>query len=75
MFKGSANWWWLRSPFSGHSNSFCCVGSGGAAYGNDANNSNGVCAGFHGHGNQAMRITEYSTIIKILIIGKILIII
>lgn len=75
MFKGSANNWWLRSPNSGNSNNFCNVNSDGTANNNNANNSNGVCAGFHGHGNQAMRITEYSTIIKILIIGKISIII
>ena len=34
--------WWERSPGSGHSVNFCCVGIGGKANGDIANNCNGV---------------------------------
>ena len=44
--SGSADVWWLRSPFSGNSYSFCFVGSGGSAYCNVASHSRGVCFGF-----------------------------
>ena len=44
--SGSASWWWLRSPRSGYSNSFCAVNSDGNAGWNIAYASNGVCAGF-----------------------------
>ena len=44
--SGSANWWWLRSPTSGTSYSFCGVVSGGYANWSYASNSYGVCAGF-----------------------------
>ena len=44
--SGSADWWWLRSPISGTSGSFCAVGSDGNTYWGGANNSRGVCAGF-----------------------------
>lgn len=42
-----ANWWWGRSPYGSNSSSFCGVGSGGNASYNAANNTNGVCFGFH----------------------------
>ena len=44
--SGSANWWWLRSPYSGNSGGFCRVGSGGNADWSNAYSSGGVCAGF-----------------------------
>ena len=43
---GSATWWWLRSPYSGSSYSFCCVRSDGTADYFNASSSYGVCAGF-----------------------------
>lgn len=44
--SGSANWWWLRSPFSGYAYTFCAVGNGGSASGSNASDSGGVCFGF-----------------------------
>ncbi len=44
--SGSANWWWLRSPHSGNTNSFCYVNSDGSAYYYSASYSSGVCFGF-----------------------------
>ena len=43
---GSAQWWWLRSPWADNTNNFCNVGSAGAASLNTAFNSFGVSAGF-----------------------------
>lgn len=43
---GSAYYWWERSPYSGVSNGFCYVGSGGNARGTGAINSLGVAFGF-----------------------------
>lgn len=44
--SGSAFLWWLRSPLSGSSNSFCIVHLNGAADYNLASVGRGVCAGF-----------------------------
>lgn len=44
--NGSANYWWERSPYSGSTNSFCGVGSGGNANYGGATYSNGVSFGF-----------------------------
>ena len=44
--SGSANWWWLRSPYSGSTSHFCNVNSGGSATDYSASNSGGVCFGF-----------------------------
>lgn len=44
--SGSAYWWWLRSPGSGSTGSFCSVSSGGAANYNGAGDTSGVCFGF-----------------------------
>ena len=38
--------WWERSPDSGSSNSFCCVDTGGSAFGGSAGNSRGVSPAF-----------------------------
>lgn len=43
---GSAYWWWLRSPRSGLTNSFCIVYSDGSANYYGASYSGGVCFGF-----------------------------
>lgn len=42
-----ANWWWERSPYGSNSNYFCNVSSDGYAYVYNANNTSGVCFGFH----------------------------
>lgn len=44
--SGSADWWWLRSPASGFTGSFCGVGNGGYDSYEVANKSHGVCFGF-----------------------------
>lgn len=44
--NGSANRWWVRSPFSGNTSSFCCVGNNGNASNYGASNSFGVSFGF-----------------------------
>lgn len=44
--NGSANDWWERSPYSGGTGNFCCVGSDGNAYGCYASGSGGVSFGF-----------------------------
>ena len=44
--SGSAYYWWLRSPYSGNSYSFCLVRSGGSANYNLASYRYGVCFGF-----------------------------
>lgn len=41
---GSAQWYWLASPFATNVTAFCIVGSGGSGSGN-ASHSNGVCFG------------------------------
>jgi hypothetical protein len=43
---GSANIWWERSPYSGASDFFCGVNSGGTANFLGANYSFGVAFGF-----------------------------
>lgn len=43
---GSANYWWLRSPYASSSASFCLVNGGGRAGGNLASDSGGVAFGF-----------------------------
>ena len=42
-----ANWWWERSPYVSNSSNVCIVNSYGNANNNNANNTNGVCFGFH----------------------------
>ena len=44
---GSAQWYWLASPYASDSDGFCYVYSGGSSSGNggDASNSGGVCFG------------------------------
>lgn len=44
--NGSADTWWLRSPYLGGAAIFCAVRSGGARLNNDASNSIGVAVGF-----------------------------
>ena len=44
--NGSADGWWERSPRSGGTTSFCCVGSSGGAVGYNASTSRGVSFGF-----------------------------
>lgn len=44
--SGSANWWWLRSPYQSDTSMFCCVASDGATGGNPALSTGGVCFGF-----------------------------
>ena len=44
--NGSVTYWWLRSPFSSFTGSFCAVNTSGAASNSDANYSRGVCFGF-----------------------------
>lgn len=44
--NGSANYWWERSPYSGYTYGFCCVGSSGNAGRYDASYSSGVSFGF-----------------------------
>ena len=44
--NGTANYWWLRSPYSGITGSFCAVDSVGAASYSVAGSSRGVCFGF-----------------------------
>lgn len=44
--SGGANWWWLRSPYSGNANNFCRVYVDGTADYSDSNRANGVCFGF-----------------------------
>ena len=44
--NGSATYWWLRSPYSGNTNSFCGVNSGGTADYDRASLSHGVAFGF-----------------------------
>ena len=43
---GSAVGWWGRSPYSGFSDCFCCVYSGGGANYTNADLSRGVAFGF-----------------------------
>ena len=43
---GSANYWWLRSPYTGNDSSFRCVLGGGGVGNHGASNSCGVCFGF-----------------------------
>ena len=43
---GSANWYWLRSPYMSGSTSFCYIHSGGSVYNYDASDSYGLCFGF-----------------------------
>lgn len=42
---GSANYWWLRSPFTGYATHFRSVTSGGSSYTTGAGDSYGVCLG------------------------------
>lgn len=42
---GSAQWYWLASPYAGGSTHFCNVSSGGSSNGNNASLSDGVCFG------------------------------
>lgn len=44
--NGSAYIWWERSPYSGDTNTFCCVNSGGGAVDSYASDSYGVSFGF-----------------------------
>ena len=44
--NGSASYWWERSPYSGNTYRFCCVGSSGNADNYGANGSYGVSFGF-----------------------------
>ena len=44
--NGSADYWWERSPYSGYTDSFCSVNSGGNANSNTASASFGVSFGF-----------------------------
>ena len=44
--NGSADYWWERSPYSGNTNSFCSVTTGGTANINGASSSRGVSFGF-----------------------------
>lgn len=44
--KGSANYWWERSPYSGDTDYFCAVGSSGTANNGNASFSTGVSFGF-----------------------------
>lgn len=44
--SGSADYWWLRSPYLGNDGYFCGVNSGGSANNNLASSSRGVCVGF-----------------------------
>ena len=44
--NGSANYWWGRSPYSGHTSNFCNVDSNGSANAYSANSSYGVSFGF-----------------------------
>lgn len=43
---GSANWWWVRSPYASDSYSFCIVYSSGNASYVSADSYGGVCFGF-----------------------------
>lgn len=42
---GSAQWYWLASPYATDATNFCNVGSGGSGNNYDASNSVGVCFG------------------------------
>jgi hypothetical protein len=44
--NGQKDWYWLRSPYSSTSTSFCFVNSDGSAYYISASGSIGVCLGF-----------------------------
>lgn len=44
--SGSADSWWVRSPYSSYSTNFCCVDSVGGAGANGASTSYGVAFGF-----------------------------
>ena len=45
--SGSANWWWLRSPYLSHSTHFCYVYfNGSVGSGSNASDAIGVCLGF-----------------------------
>lgn len=44
--NGSAYYWWERSPYSGNTDTFCCVTNDGNANGDYASNSIGVSFGF-----------------------------
>ena len=44
--NGSASYWWERSPCSGNTTNFCCVGVGGSFDGDTASKSHGVSFGF-----------------------------
>ena len=45
-FKGSADYWWERSPYSGDTGVFCCVGKNGNANYHAASERRGVSFGF-----------------------------
>lgn len=47
LLSCTANNWWERSPNGNNSNNFCNVNSNGNANNNNADNSRGVCFGFH----------------------------
>lgn len=47
LLSCTANNWWERSPNGNNSNNFCNVNSNGNTNNNNANNSRGVCFGFH----------------------------
>lgn len=42
---GSANWYWLASPYAAYATYFCRVGSDGGSDGRNASSSGGVCFG------------------------------
>lgn len=42
---GSAQWYWLASPFAANAADFCSVGGGGSSSGDGASGSGGVCFG------------------------------
>ena len=42
---GSAQWYWLASPYATNATSFCIVHSDGSSYNSSASNSAGVCFG------------------------------
>lgn len=44
--NGSANWWWLRSPYAGNAAYFCLVYRGGTASSSNAGTNDGVAVGF-----------------------------
>ena len=48
MYQGStsSSYWWLRSPYCGYSNYFCCVSGNGSCAGSTADDTRGVAPGF-----------------------------